>query len=182
MAALSPFSSQINIIKPITNYTDPVLRLSYIPSAPTFTIRNILSALSAAKSPPFSAVISHPPSAEDLAHRIHQKEQGKTLIRLAVSVVIAIPTFIIGIVYMSLLKKTNPGRAFFEETIWAGQGSRGEWALFILATPVMLYCAEVSALCPTFMRWMIINHYRISIAGPLKNFMHSGGPEVQLRF
>jgi P-type Cu+ transporter len=126
MAALSPFSSQINVIKPITNHTDPILRLSYIPSPPDFTIRNILSALSAAKSPPFSTAISYPPSPEDLAHRIHQREQRELLIRLAVSVVIAIPTFIIGIVYMSLLKRGDPRRAFFEKNIWAGQVSRGD--------------------------------------------------------
>ena len=155
MAALAPFGYQINVIKPVTIYTDPILRLSYVPSAPTFTIRDILSALSTAKSPPFSVTISYPPSPEDLAHRIHQKEQKRTLIRLAVAVVIAIPTFIIGIVYMSLLKETNPGRAFFEKSIWAGQVSRGEWALFILATPVMLYCAEVSVLRPAPVCWMV---------------------------
>ena len=156
MAALSPFSSQINIIKPITSHTDPILRLSYIPSAPAFTVRNILSALSDAKSPPFSVAISYPPSPEHLAHRIHQTEQRELLIRLAVSVVIAIPTFIIGIVYMSLLKRGEPGRVFFEENIWAGQVSRGEWALFILATPVMLYCAQVSALRPAHMHQLLM--------------------------
>src|ERR1700722_5755676 len=142
MAALSPFSSQINILKAITSHTDPILRLSYTPGS-GFTIRTIISALSAAKSPPFSVAVSHPPSPEELAHRIHQGEQRELLIRLAVSAVIAVPTFIIGIVYMSLLRSGEAQRTYFEERIWAGQVSRGEWALFILATPVMFYCAQV---------------------------------------
>ena len=153
MAALLPFSGQINVIKPITSHTDPILCLSYTPAS-GFTIRTIMSALSAAKSPPFSASILHPPSPEELAHRIHEREQKVLLIRLAVSVVIAIPTFVIGIVYMTLLRSGETGRVFFEERIWAGQVSRGEWVLLILATPVMFYCAWVRVhvlhVCETF--------------------------------
>src|SRR5262245_35537889 len=128
MAALSPFSSQINVLKAITSHTDPILRLSYTPSS-VFTIRTIISALSAAKSPPFSVTISHPPSLEELAHRIHKEELKELLVRLVVAALIAIPTFIIGIVYMSLMKSGAAQRTFFEERIWAGQVSRGEWAL-----------------------------------------------------
>jgi Cu+-exporting ATPase len=142
MDALLPFSSKVDIIKPIVSHTDPTLRLSYIPSAPDFTIRNILSAISSAKSPPFSVAILHPPTAEERANRMYQKEQRQLLVRVAVSVAIAIPTFAIGIVCMSLLKEGEPARIYFHEHIWAGEVSRGEWAQFMLATPVMLYCAE----------------------------------------
>lgn len=68
----------------------------------------------------------------------------KLLLRLVTAVVFAIPIFIIGIVYMSLVKEDNPGRQFFGQPVWAGQVSRGEWALFILATPIMFYSASVS--------------------------------------
>jgi hypothetical protein len=75
---------------------------------------------------------------------MYLKEQMKLLLRLTAAVVISIPIFIIGIVYMSLVKEDNPGRHFFEERLWAGQVSRGEWFLFVLATPIMFYCASVS--------------------------------------
>ena len=68
----------------------------------------------------------------------------KLLLRLAAAVIISIPIFIIGIVYMSLVKKESPGRQFFDERLWAGQVSRGEWVLFILSTPIMFYSASVS--------------------------------------
>ena len=64
--------------------------------------------------------------------------------RLIVAVAAAIPIFVIGIVYMSLLKADNPGRLYFERPIWKGQVQRGEWASFIISTPVMFYAAGVS--------------------------------------
>ena len=66
------------------------------------------------------------------------------MFRLIVAVTAAIPIFIIGIVYMSLLKADNPGRLYFEKPIWIGQVGRGEWASFIISTPVMFYAAGVS--------------------------------------
>ena len=45
---------------------------------------------------------------------------------------------------MSLLKADNPGRLYFERPIWIGQVARGEWASFIISTPVMFYAAGVS--------------------------------------
>ena len=45
---------------------------------------------------------------------------------------------------MSLLKADNPGRLYFEKPIWIGQVGRGEWASFIISTPVMFYAAGVS--------------------------------------
>ena len=45
---------------------------------------------------------------------------------------------------MSLLNADNPGRLYFEQPIWIGQVERGEWASFIISTPVMFYAAGVS--------------------------------------
>jgi len=120
-----------------------VLRLNYSPSAPEFTIRTILSAISTSATPSVSVAVFRSPSSDDLARRMYRKEQMKLLLRLTAAVVISIPIFIIGIVYMSLVKEDNPGRHFFEERLWAGQVSRGEWVLFILSTPIMFYCASV---------------------------------------
>ncbi|KAF8157040.1 heavy metal translocatin [Crassisporium funariophilum] len=144
LAALAngELSSRVEILKSFTKHPDNVLLLSYTPSAPTFTIRTILAALSNATSPPVTLSLWHSPSTDEVARRMHREEQRNLLLRLTVAVVTAIPTFIIGIVYMSLLGKQDSGRRFFEETVWAGQISRGEWALFILATPVMFYSAE----------------------------------------
>jgi Cu+-exporting ATPase len=74
---------------------------------------------------------------------MYRKEQRDLLIRLVVAVIAVIPIFIIGIVYMSLLNEGSPGRKYFETPIWAGQVTRGEWALFFASTPVMFYAAEV---------------------------------------
>ena len=45
---------------------------------------------------------------------------------------------------MSLLKADNSGWLYFERLIWIGQVERGEWASFIIPTPVKFYAAEVS--------------------------------------
>jgi hypothetical protein len=44
---------------------------------------------------------------------------------------------------MSLVKKENRTRLYMEEPMWAGQATRTEWALFILATPVMFFGADI---------------------------------------
>jgi hypothetical protein len=103
-----------------------------------------LSTISAT-SPAGAVSVWHPPSADDLARIIYRKEQTQLLLRLVVAVIVAIPMFIIGIVYMSLVKEGNPGRRYFEERLSVGEVSRGEWVLLILATPVMFYSAEVNA-------------------------------------
>ena len=112
---------------------------------PDFTIRTIISTISTAMSTPIPLVsIWHPPSSDEIARQMYRKDQKKLVFRLIVAVMAAIPIFIIGIVYMSLLKADNPGRLYFERPIWKGQVQRGEWASFIISTPVMFYAAGVS--------------------------------------
>ena len=72
---------------------------------------------------------------------MQRRELTNLLLRLASAVVVAIPTFILGIVYMSLVSSGDHTRRWLEEPMWAGNVSRGVWALFILATPVMFYSA-----------------------------------------
>ncbi|KAI0650300.1 heavy metal translocatin [Trametes meyenii] len=143
MAALKTFGDDLAISKLLTSYTDPVITLTYTPSPPLFTVRTIILAIEGAGEPatPFTASIHRPPSLEDRARYMQRREQKSLLMRLLFSVVVAIPTFVIGIVYMSLVPSSNSTRMWFEEPMWAGNASRAEWALFILATPVMFYSA-----------------------------------------
>ncbi|KDR84367.1 hypothetical protein GALMADRAFT_56340 [Galerina marginata CBS 339.88] len=137
---LEQFGPNLTVLKPHTSDPRNVLRLNYSPHAPEFTIRTILSAISAAS--PVEVSMWHPPSIDDLARIIYRREQKQLLLRLLIAVIVAIPIFIIGIVYMSLVKEDNPVRRYFDQSLWVGAVSRGEWVLFILATPVMFYSAE----------------------------------------
>lgn len=144
MSALKPFETHITIIKPLVDYTDNILRLSYTPEAPDFTIRTLIDAISSTSSSPsnhFTATIHRPPSLEDRARHMQTKEQRSLLYKLIFAVIIAIPTFVIAIVYMSLVPSSNPTRMWFMDPMWAGNASRIEWALLFLATPVMVYSA-----------------------------------------
>ncbi|CDO71345.1 hypothetical protein BN946_scf184908.g103 [Trametes cinnabarina] len=143
MAALTSLGNHIQIEKPLISHTDPLLTLTYTPAPPDLTIRTVIRAVESASDEKahFTATLHKPLSLEDRARYMQRREQRNLLLRLIFSIVVAIPTFIIGIVYMSLVSSRNPTRMWFEEPIWAGNASRAEWALFILATPVMFYSA-----------------------------------------
>ena len=142
---LREFESDVTMMKPYISDPPNVIRVDYMPSAPHFTIRTIISTISTAIQSPVSAMsVWHPPSSDEVARQIYRKEQRKLFVRLMVAITAAIPMFIIGIVYMSLLKTDHPGRRYFERPMWMGQVARGEWALFIISTPVMFYSAAVS--------------------------------------
>lgn len=143
MKALEPFQTSLTILEPLTSWQDPIatLQLSYQPSPPEFTIRTIITAVESSKSPPFRVSIAQPLSLEERTRILHEKDLRRLVARLLSCVIVAIPTFIIGIVYMSLLPSGNAGRRFFEEPMWTGNSSRAQWAMFFLATPVMFYSA-----------------------------------------
>jgi Cu+-exporting ATPase len=140
LAALKTFGSKLEVKKPPT-LQDPIVKISYTPKAPNFTIRNIIAAISAADSS-LTPSIYHPPTLEERSRQIHAREQLRILIRVILTLVIAIPTLIIGIIYMSLVSSDNPGRVFLMKPMLAGV-SRAQWALFIMATPVYFLCADV---------------------------------------
>ncbi|OCL03271.1 hypothetical protein AOQ84DRAFT_249348, partial [Glonium stellatum] len=119
----------------------PILRIKYVPDAPKFTIRHITESI-AAIDPAFKVSIYHPPTIEERARDMHAREMRRILFRLSLSIIVAIPTFIIGIVYMNLVSKNNRGREYLMQPMWAGNVSRTEWALFILATPVYFFAAD----------------------------------------
>jgi Cu+-exporting ATPase len=129
----------IKVEKALTE-RDPIICLAYRPS-PSLNIRTIMSAIATAKSPPFEVKTYHPPTLEDRARALHTRERRGILCRLAFSIVAAIPTFIIGVVYMSLVPSSDRSKAYLMQPMWAGNVSRIQWALFFLATPVMFYSA-----------------------------------------
>ncbi|KAJ3557799.1 hypothetical protein NM688_g1273 [Phlebia brevispora] len=141
---LDPIMGRITVDKPLISHTDPILRLTYVPSPPDFTIRSILDTIcqgSSSLSHPFTASIHHPPTLEERARRMHAREQRSLLMRLIFAIVVAIPTFIIGVVYMSLVPHSDRTRLWWMRPMWTGNASRVQWAMFFLATPVMFYSA-----------------------------------------
>ena len=120
----------------------PVIKVGYVPNTTQDShIRRIKSAILAVDSA-FSVSVYHPPTIEERSRHLQQAERTSILRRLLCTGVVAIPTFIIGIVFMSLVSKENATRKWFEEPIWGGNAARLEWALFITTTPVMLYGAD----------------------------------------
>lgn len=134
--------SQVRVLKAPT-IENPIVELEYTPSPPSLTIRHLIHTIAASKSPesPFIVSVYKPPTLEERSRRMHVREQRALLFRLLFAVIVAIPTFIIGIVYMSLVPAHGPTRMWFMAPLWAGNASRMEWALFIMATPVYFYSA-----------------------------------------
>ena len=139
--ALECLRPKVTVIKPITTHTDQIVKISYTPGTSVFTIRTIISAIASANSPPFDVSVYHPPTLEERACRTRLLERWNLLYRLAFSFIVAIPTFIVGIVYMTLVSRQEPIRMYLMTPVWAGSVSRAEWALFIMSTPVMCYSA-----------------------------------------
>ncbi|KAI0433743.1 heavy metal translocating P-type ATPase [Xylaria sp. FL1042] len=139
-SSVASFQRSLRIdTRPTSQY--PILEVTYIPQAPIFTIRHILAAIEAS-DPAFKASIYHPPTLEERARKIQAQHQKQILFRTLVTLLIAIPTFIIGIVYMSLLPQSNSGRKYLMRP-WVSGINRAQIALFILATPVYFCTADI---------------------------------------
>lgn len=119
----------------------PIIKLSYVPDAPKFTIRHILRAIEAS-DPAFKVSIYHPPSLEEQSKAIQRRHQLQILWRVVFSFLVAIPTFIIGIVYMTLVPSGNETKKFLMKP-WTSGISRAQIALLILATPVYFFAADL---------------------------------------
>ncbi|KAJ5551010.1 hypothetical protein N7461_005708 [Penicillium sp. DV-2018c] len=129
-------------IEEVLSQKNPVLRVTYTPQPPTLTIRSIISAINATNDN-FHATVYHPPSIEDRSRAIQHHEKRRLLARFLFVLLSAIPTFIIGIVFMSLVSSENSIRMYLEQPMWSGSVTRIEWALLIMSTPVMFYGADV---------------------------------------
>ncbi|OJK05029.1 hypothetical protein ASPACDRAFT_110142 [Aspergillus aculeatus ATCC 16872] len=121
---------------------NPILTVTYTPKPPSLTIRTILQTIGKSHES-FTATVYHPPSVEDRSRAMQRHERRRLLTRFIFVLAVAIPTFLLGIVFMTLVSSNNPTRKYLEEPMWAGDASRLEWALFIMTTPVMFYGADI---------------------------------------
>lgn len=119
----------------------PILSITYKPDPLVFTIRDIFRSIEEL-NPNFKPSVYHPPTIEDRSREMHALERRRVLFRLLLSAAIAVPTFIFGVVFMSLVKETHPIRRYMMQPMWAGEATRLNWALFILATPVYFLAAD----------------------------------------
>ncbi|EWY79734.1 hypothetical protein FOYG_17129 [Fusarium oxysporum NRRL 32931] len=139
MKAVKSFGDRITVDTPATT-NNPIVTLSYLPQAPDFTVRSIVSAISGADNA-FKATIYHPPTIEERSRQMLTRSRRRIFYRVLLSVIVAIPSLVIGIVYMNLVSKHDPGRMYLMETM--GGVSRAEWANFIMATLVYFFAADI---------------------------------------
>lgn len=134
---------------PITLHS-PITTVTYTPGP--ITIRDILSSLSAL-APEFDAQVVRPQSLSERSQAIQKREVRLLASHLLVAVVFAIPTFIIAIVSMVILKMDHPFRQYWDTPVWGG-ANRGTVALWPLATVVqfgvgwLFYKRALNALWP----------------------------------
>ncbi|KAG1779705.1 heavy metal translocatin [Suillus placidus] len=141
MTALQRLQPDVAIIKSLSNHLDPIMEVSYKPSPPDFTIRSIIQAIVSVEPTSYNVSIYCPPTLEERTHSMQQREQRALLLRLFFTFIIAIPTFIIGVVYTSLVPGGSQTKQYLMRPMWNGNASRIEWALFFLASPVYFYSA-----------------------------------------
>lgn len=134
---------EATVEKALTASKDPILVVSYTPKLPSFTIRHIVSAIESSYDPPSRATVHNPPTLEECARTVQAREARGILFRLIFAIIAAVPTFIIGVVFMSFVKDENPVKMYLMKPLWLGDASKLEWALCFAATPVMFYSANV---------------------------------------
>ena len=140
MTVLETLQPDVTIVKPISDHRDPIMEICYEPSPPNLTVRSIIAVIVSAEPTSFSVSIYNPPTLEQRTRSMQLHEQRALLLRLFFTFIIAIPTFIIGIVYMTLVHSSQT-KQYLMAPMWNGNASRTEWALFFLATPVYFYGA-----------------------------------------
>ncbi|KAG9188844.1 hypothetical protein G6011_07549 [Alternaria panax] len=126
---------------PPLSLQQPILHVRYIPDPSRFTIRKIFAKIESL-NPAFQPSVFHPPTLEERAREMHAQERTRILFRLILCVIVAIPTFVLGIVFMSLISSKNPVRKYLMGNMWAGNVTRLNWALFILSTPIYFFAAD----------------------------------------
>lgn len=133
-------SSRIDILQPPT-LEKSFLKIRYTPQAPKFTIRQILRAIEAT-DPSLEASIYHPPTLEERSKAIRAKHQRELFWRMILTLILAIPTFVLGIVYMNFVPDDDPTKQYLMKP-WVSGISRNAVILCVLSTPVYLFAADV---------------------------------------
>ncbi|OLL24571.1 Copper-transporting ATPase ccc2 [Neolecta irregularis DAH-3] len=108
---------------------ESIITVAYIPAPPVFTARSIFNLI---YSLGFSTELVSPPVPEELARASRIKEQRASFLRLVACSLLAIPTVIIGIIYMTILPESMSTR--FDKKV-IGNVSVGFIILLVLATP-----------------------------------------------
>ncbi|KAI8710476.1 hypothetical protein NCS52_01564600 [Fusarium sp. LHS14.1] len=137
--SLAGFRRQLEIVSQPTEQ-HPIMKVSYVPEAPTFTVRQILAAIEAS-DPALTASTHRPLTLEERSKQILHRHQLQLLYRVVLTGIICIPTFIIGIVYMNLVPDKNGSKQYLMAP-WASGISRGQISMFIMATPVYFLAAD----------------------------------------
>ena len=140
-AISSRYPGAVDIIR-LPSLKEPIMTLSYVPRLPTFTIRSIISTVDEANEA-FMTSVYNSPSIEQRSQAMQSHEQRRLLRRLLISFIVAIPTFLIGVVWMSLVPASNSIRKYFDKPELAGAVKRSDWVLFFLATVVMFSAADI---------------------------------------
>lgn len=137
---LRSFGPKLEVVEGPSS-TNSLVRLRYEPKAPEFTIRHILRAISQTDSL-LTPTIYHPPSLEDMSRLLRAKHQRALLWREIMTLIIAIPTFVLGIVFMGLVPESNHTKHYLMQP-WTSGLSRMNLILCMLATPVWLFAADI---------------------------------------
>lgn len=155
MSYLSNFGEAVVIEDPIT-LDQPFVRFTYIPNVEHGVgVRRFLSDLNhihpledgyyidGADKNTFECHLAENVSMDEHLRQLSRKENRKIARRLFLATAVAIPTFVFGVVGMSLISKRNGFRVWLEEPIWKGNVSRVTWILLILSTPVYFFAADI---------------------------------------
>lgn len=112
---------------------NPQTTITYTPREP-YTVRELVRGL-AGVAPEFDAEVVRPASVSERSQAIQRREVKVLAAHLVAAVILAIPTFIIAIVSMVMLKMDHPFRRFWDTAVWGG-ANRGTIVLWALATVV----------------------------------------------
>lgn len=124
-----------------SNFKDPnknfkILKLTYSPSVmDDLQLRTILSIINSLDK--LTASIMEKENLQDHMNRIASKELKAIALRLSATFLFAIPSFVFGIVIMSLLPESNKVKLIMEKKV-LGNSTVLMWVLFGISTPVYL--------------------------------------------
>ncbi|KAG2733693.1 hypothetical protein G9P44_003218 [Scheffersomyces stipitis] len=152
---LSSYGEAIVINDPIT-LEHPFIKFTYIPNNDV-TVRKFLRDLNHIvpsenedgytfnydEQGVFDCALVESVSMDEHMRKLSKKEIVRVAVRLLIATVFAIPTFVFGIVAMSLLPSSHPFRMWVEDPLWAGNVSRNTWILLFLSTPVYFFAADI---------------------------------------
>ncbi|KAK6337773.1 hypothetical protein TWF696_001253 [Orbilia brochopaga] len=134
-------SSQITVVKPLYSTSLPEVTIKYTPQ-PDITVRTLIKTIEGI-DPALKVTVKPAQTLEDRSALVHKAEVRRLAVRFALCVICAIPTFIIGIVFMALLPADNKYRVWSEREIWKGNVTIAEWSLLIISTPVYFFAADL---------------------------------------